>query len=140
MPTDRAIRKLAYNEVRKAMRSGLLTRPEACSKCGTTPAPAKDGRSRLHAHHHKGYDAPLDVEWVCISCHFKDTPHPGGYGRPVYGEEHGCSKLSDAQARAIYADGRSTAQIARAYGVSETTVYNIKSGRKWVRILARENA
>jgi len=44
---------------RKATR--ILVRPEGCEDCG--------GRSP-HAHH-KDYSKPLEVDWLCSSCHGK---------------------------------------------------------------------
>lgn len=48
----------------EAVRRGWLAKPPACSSC-YEPTPA----FRLHGHHHLGYDAPLDVEWLCSLCH-----------------------------------------------------------------------
>lgn len=39
---------------------GTLVRPTTCSKCGTVAA--------TEAHHHD-YSKPLDVQWLCKSCH-----------------------------------------------------------------------
>jgi len=57
--------------VLKAIKQGLLTRPESCSFCGRIPTPAKDGRAKIQGHHYHGYDNEhiLDVEWLCPSCH-----------------------------------------------------------------------
>ena len=48
--------------VRKAIRRGLLKRPNKCSMCGK--------ESRTHGHHND-YNSPLDVLWLCASCHKK---------------------------------------------------------------------
>lgn len=48
--------------VRRAVSSGALVRPEKCSRCGSG--------GRIQAHHHD-YDKPLDVEWLCASCHLE---------------------------------------------------------------------
>ena len=45
----------------KAVADGILTRPEFCSKCGRSDL-------RICGHHHD-YSKPLDVEWLCSSCH-----------------------------------------------------------------------
>lgn len=39
-------------------------------ECGLSPATV-NGRNRVEAHHHKGYDEDhwLDVVWLCRSCH-----------------------------------------------------------------------
>ena len=36
-------------------------KPTTCSKCGRT-------NCRIEAHHHD-YTKPLDVTWLCVSCH-----------------------------------------------------------------------
>ena len=50
----------AYNTVRLSLLSGKLKRKDGCEECG------KDGL--LHAHH-KNYQEPLDVLWLCPKCH-----------------------------------------------------------------------
>ena len=70
-----------YSEKNKAMRlvseaikNGELTRPEVCELCGDTPlkvintVSARTIRSGIVAHHHAGYDKPLDVWWICRKC------------------------------------------------------------------------
>lgn len=52
----------AYDAVRSALKSGRLVRPDSCQSCGTT-------ERRIDAHH-DDYEKPLDVKWVCRSCHF----------------------------------------------------------------------
>jgi hypothetical protein len=44
-----------------AVRSGKLTRPTSCPKCGRSD-------SRIEGHH-ADYERPLDVEWLCFRCH-----------------------------------------------------------------------
>ena len=59
---------LAHTMVSNAVRSGKLKKPCDCSSCGKfTPSRA------LHAHHHD-YSMPLDVEWLCASCHAERHP------------------------------------------------------------------
>lgn len=52
----------ARNKVRKALASGRLTKDKKCARCFASDRP-------LEGHHHLGYDLPLDVVWVCRSCH-----------------------------------------------------------------------
>ena len=53
----------AHNAVNNAVRDGRLHKPTCCNKCGQeTPS------RRLQAHHHD-YDRPLNVDWVCTTCH-----------------------------------------------------------------------
>lgn len=44
-----------------AVKNGTIEKPKACQACG------KQGR--LHGHHWHGYKHPLDVQWLCPSCH-----------------------------------------------------------------------
>ena len=43
-----------------ALRAGKLVRPNACSKCSKV--------GLVHGHH-PDYDKPLEVIWLCRSCH-----------------------------------------------------------------------
>lgn len=51
----------AASAVRSAIKRGLLQRPSACDQCN-----GQDGR--IEAAHHD-YSRPLDVRWLCASCH-----------------------------------------------------------------------
>lgn len=51
----------AYIVLSNAVRSGEILKPNVCEECGMFD-------NRLEAHH-KNYDEPLDVEWVCSICH-----------------------------------------------------------------------
>ncbi len=57
----------AQNKVERAIKSGSLVRPQACSKCKQTKI-FKDGRSGIQAHH-CDYNKPLEVMWLCQKCH-----------------------------------------------------------------------
>jgi hypothetical protein len=72
----------AHYLVAKAIKSGELVRPDTCDVCGKSPNPAKNGRTQIQAHHHRGYDNPLDVQWVCQLCH-KDVANPDGIKHPA---------------------------------------------------------
>lgn len=53
--------RAAHAAVAAAVRSGVLERAASCEDCGAECAP-------LQAHH-EDYAAPLDVIWLCASCH-----------------------------------------------------------------------
>lgn len=53
-------------EVHKAVKNGILIKPERCSQCGKKVIEAR----QLHAHH-ADYRKPLNVEWLCRTCHAK---------------------------------------------------------------------
>jgi hypothetical protein len=61
----------AHVRVETAVRKGTLIRSLACEKCGDVPSKTKDGRAAIQGHHHRGYEYPLDVQWLCASCHTK---------------------------------------------------------------------
>ena len=53
----------ARGRVRDAIRHGKMVKPTVCECCKTeTPAHLLDG-------HHHDYDKPLEVRWLCRSCH-----------------------------------------------------------------------
>jgi predicted GNAT family acetyltransferase len=51
----------AHNAVYRAIKAGILVRPQSCSACGVDTRPIEAS--------HDGYDKPLAVEWLCRSCH-----------------------------------------------------------------------
>lgn len=53
----------ARTAVQNAMTAGILTKPNVCSKCNDLVE-----SHLLHAHH-EDYSKPLDVRWLCITCH-----------------------------------------------------------------------
>lgn len=60
------IQKRAHKAVENAIIRGLLQRPGVCDECSNPCKP--------HAHH-DDYSKPLEVRWLCQSCHAKI--HPG---------------------------------------------------------------
>lgn len=57
---------MAYRQFRKALKAGILVRPTSCQECGKA--------GRVDAHHHNGYDKPLEVLWLCAQCHRDKHP------------------------------------------------------------------
>ena len=68
----------ARRAVGNAIRDGRLEKGSECYFCGTS--------DRLHAHH-EDYDHPLDVVWLCASCHGKLHTIKGDFRRNG-GSEH----------------------------------------------------
>lgn len=58
---------LARLRLRKAVFKGLIPKPNFCNRCGVV-------KEKRYIHgHHKDYSKPLDVEWVCSTCHGEIT-------------------------------------------------------------------
>lgn len=55
-----SIKKDAWKMVQLALKFNILVRPDTCSKCGVKCKPEA---------HHPDYSKPLDVIWLCKSCH-----------------------------------------------------------------------
>ncbi len=55
-------KRAARHAVAYALKTGRLKR-NPCEKCGSTKG--------LHAHHHD-YSKPLDITWLCPTCHGKE--------------------------------------------------------------------
>lgn len=51
----------ATTKIHNALRDGKIIKPNKCSKCGLKT-------SYLEAHH-EDYSKPLNVQWLCLSCH-----------------------------------------------------------------------
>ena len=58
--TKGGARRKEYNTIRDALRDGLLCKPLFCTRCWAS--------GRIEAHHND-YSRPLDVVWLCPSCH-----------------------------------------------------------------------
>jgi hypothetical protein len=52
----------AQQKCRKAIKKGIIQRPDACSECKIFCKPDA---------HHQDYNKPLEVVWLCKSCHLK---------------------------------------------------------------------
>lgn len=59
-------KRAAHIIVGNAVRSGVLIKPKDCPVCGEF----KPSR-QIHAHH-DDYTKPLEVRWMCASCHSKE--------------------------------------------------------------------
>lgn len=106
----------ARRAVRTAIEKGLLVRPNTCQRCCKIPI-----RGVVHGHHYKGYDHPLDVEWLCSKCHVAEDGS-------ATGKDNGQAMLTDQQVEAVRSARASGgrywgAQIwAEKFGVHRTTI------------------
>lgn len=62
----------ARRALQDAVRRGTVRKPSACQACGNGVDSAA-----LHGHH-DDYRKPLDVRWLCVSCHALE--HGGSFG------------------------------------------------------------
>lgn len=118
------LKKKARARVDSEVRKGRLVRPTKCSKCKKSPALGSDGRSCIHAHHHKGYEQPLDIVWLCVKCHLAEDGRPSG-------EENGRAKLTEAAASDIRSSNAPRDVLLQKYGISKTQYYRIRRGETW---------
>lgn len=65
----------SYWEVQKALKAGTLVRPTICEDCGA---------SRFCEAAHLDYSKPLDIRWLCRSCHrLMDAANPNAGKEPL---------------------------------------------------------
>ncbi|MGA3803743.1 hypothetical protein ACI2T7_03570 [Ralstonia nicotianae] len=121
--------KRVHGLVKAAIKKGILSRPDACSKCGSSPK-TKDGRSAIQGHH-ADYSKPLDVEWLCPKCHRAITPLPEVMGAPTFGEKNGQAKLTTQLAEAIRASELGCRKLSAIYGVDKKTIQRVRNGTHW---------
>jgi len=56
------IKAFARYTLNNAVRIGIIEKPSECEVCG---------KSKLLEGHHSDYTKPLDIDWLCTSCHNK---------------------------------------------------------------------
>lgn len=66
-PERARLSALATKKVRQAISEGVLIRPKFCEQCGRTGC-------RIDAAH-EDYSLPLQVKWLCRSCHVTWDQH-----------------------------------------------------------------
>lgn len=119
-------RKLSYSRLNNAVAQGRLVRPDVCERCGEKPGPDSLGRSRIEGHH-LDHSKPLEVIWLCDSCHKKETP--SARGTRVW-----ASKFTEANVRKIrklLLSGKGVNEIGRMFGVTHKAVSDIRDGVNW---------
>lgn len=119
-----------HRRVRDAIKAGELVRPEFCERCGVAPGMTKTGAPKIQAHHHD-YALPLEVEWLCTKCHRAITPLPIKMGAPTLGSRNGQARLKEDQIAEIRNSPLGAVKLSRIYGLSVTTMKDVRSGRYW---------
>jgi hypothetical protein len=123
--------------VARALRDGRLVRPKRCQECHKPSPDSSNGRSTIQAHHHKGYDLPLDVQWLCVKCHRPKDPC-------ARGEAQGSCKLTSREVTAIRKRYRpslmgpnqgsqpnSLPSLSFEFGVHVSTIHRIVTRVTW---------
>jgi hypothetical protein len=118
----------ARGHVKSALKAGLISKPDTCERCGQKPVPGKDGRSRLHGHHHD-HAKHLEVEWLCALCHRAETP-----SNPLRGLAAVNAKLTDDAVRDIRTKRLSQRAFACEYSVSQHLISLVQRGRMWTHV------
>lgn len=112
----------AHVAVRRALKRGDLTRPNKCSRCGNV--------GDIEGHH-RDYDKPLDVEWLCIPCHGVETENRKG-------EKHWKSRFTEQDVRdirALHESGMGARKIGKIYGCDPTTVARVFRRQTWNHVV-----
>lgn len=106
----------AHLMVKLALRHGDLIQSDHCQKCGKTHVD-------LDAHH-MDYSRPLDVVWLCRSCHLYEHPRPNQWTLNN-------GRSSKAPIVSAYLEGNPQAiewpvrQLAETCGVGKSTAANV---------------
>lgn len=77
-----------------------------------------------------------NLEWITISGNIKHA-YDMGLLKPTIGEKHPRAKLTESDVRSILNDNRPHNEIAKDYGVKRSTVYDIKSRKRWKHITCK---
>lgn len=108
---------------------------------GARPPLPPDSR-RIEVNHIDGdkhNNEATNLEWTTSRANTEHA-YRTGLQEPVRGEQNGHAKLTEADVRLIRSADGSLRQIARTFGVSVTTIYNVKSGVSWTHVDAAERA
>lgn len=94
--------------------------------------PCPPGMEACHGDGDPGNAALTNLRW--------DTPQANAddrrlHGTHIQGTRHGSNKLTEDQVREIRAASGSQKSIGAKFGVSQTTVWEIKTGRKWSHLV-----
>lgn len=103
----------AHRMVTKAIRHGDLIKPASCDNCQITT-------NSLDAHH-VDYSRPLEVIWLCRSCHLRIH----GAKNIIHSKAPDASQKVEAYLLEFPDAIHKPLEIARNLGVGKSTVYNV---------------
>lgn len=111
-PTRAHARQVVYY----ALKAGTLKKSESCECCGRTGCVIQA--------HHESYDNPLDVTWLCISCHkIADRKRQRRSGE----NPTNTRKLTDEQVLEIRASDKTDRELASIYGMSGCSINKVRN-------------
>ncbi len=90
--------------------------------------PCPEGLECLHEDNDYTNNRPGNLKW---GTHLENMRDKRRHGTQNEGTNHGSSKLTDDQVRAIRADKRASRTIAPEYGISQVAVVFIKNRKTW---------
>ena len=138
MNIDRAYKEKISKKLQEAVRMGIVVKPDTCEMCHQQLP-----KNKIHGHH-EDYSKPLEVKWVCSSCHARITnkDYIKRFGIPKYGstigDKNGFSKLTVEDVREIRRllkpEPLTLREIGQMYGVAMTTIWRIKKGVDWNKV------
>jgi hypothetical protein len=99
--------------------------------------PRPDAHEGCHGDGNKANNVASNLRWGTGKENKADA---FAHGVVPLGEQSPNAKLTNLQAAAIKTAPRGTKALALAYGVSTTTIKNIRAGRGWARALAETAA
>lgn len=76
----------------------------------------------------------VNPEHLILGTHADNVADKVAKGRQAAGETHGRAKLTTEQVKAIFADTRTAADLAKLYKVSDSHICDIKNKKRWVAV------
>lgn len=84
--------------------------------------------------HHCDNRRCLNPAHLFLGSNAENVADRNAKGRQARGERQGRAKLSDDDVRAIRASAARIVDLAAQYGVAETTISNIRHGKRWTHV------
>lgn len=114
--------KNAYHAVEFALKAGAMQKPHECSICGKP-----DTESRMEAHHYD-YSKPLNVIWLCTSCHgVADRARREYLGLPVQSQARSVYMIRDGERLCKF---QTISEAAKAVGCAANTISDCLAGKR----------